>query len=66
MTAEFRHLQLPEDLCAAAELQYARHFGSVEELLCFVLRELLRDDSARLNAAEERVIEQRLRDLGYV
>ena len=66
MTAEFRQVQLPEDLCAAAELQYGRSFPSLEELLSFVLRELLRDDSARLNAAEERVIEQRLRDLGYV
>ena len=66
MTAEFREVRLPEDLCAAAELQYGSQFGSLDELVTFVLQEVLRDDSARLNAAEERVIEQRLRDLGYV
>ena len=66
MIADSRPLQLPEDLCAAAEVRYGGYFRSVEDLLSFVLRELLRDDAAQLNAAEERVIEQRLRDLGYV
>ena len=66
MSSEFREVHLPEDLCAAAEARYARQFESVGDLLACVLRELLRDDAAQLNAEEERIVEQRLRDLGYV
>ncbi len=66
MSSEFREVHLPEDLCAAAEARYAQQFESVADLLACVLRELLRDDAAQLNAEEERIVEQRLRDLGYV
>ena len=66
MISEFREVRVPEELCAAVEWRYGRHFASVEELVAFALRELLRDDVAQLNAEEERIIEQRLRDLGYV
>jgi len=30
------------------------------------LRELLRDESTQMDQAEQRVIEQRLKDLGYI
>lgn len=66
MSSEFRRVEVPEDLCAAAEARYGGQFGSVDELLAYALRELLRDEAAQLNPAEERVIEERLRDLGYV
>jgi hypothetical protein len=66
MNSKFRYVQLPEDLCAAAEARYGRHFASIDDLLTFTLRELLRGDAAQLNAAEERILEERLRDLGYV
>ena len=36
----------------------------LEELLVFVLQELLRDQAAQMDQAEQRVIEQRLKDLG--
>lgn len=57
-----RTVRLPADLCAQAE----KKFGSLEELLEFVLRDLLRDDAAQQDESEQRVIEQRLRDLGYL
>lgn len=66
MSSEYREVHLPEELCADAEARYARRFGSLADLLSFVLHELLRDDAAQLNAEEERTIERRLRDLGYV
>ncbi len=66
MSSEFRWVQVPEDLCAAAEARYGGQFESVDELVKFALRELLRDEAAQLNAADERIIEERLRDLGYV
>jgi hypothetical protein len=32
----------------------------------FLLQELLRDDSAELDRAEQTAVEQRLKDLGYL
>jgi len=38
----------------------------VESLLEFVLRELTRNDAESLDQAEQAILEQRLRDLGYI
>jgi len=65
MTAR-RQISLPEELCASAELQFGARFESVELLLEFVLRELARNDAEGLDQAEHAVLEQRLRDLGYI
>jgi hypothetical protein len=43
-----------------------QNFGSLDELLTFVLEELLREDAAELDQAEERLVAQRLRELGYI
>jgi hypothetical protein len=64
--SETRNVALPADLCAEAEEKFRRQFGSVEQLLEFVLRDLLRDDARRADEAERRMVEQRLRDLGYL
>lgn len=61
-----RQLQLPEDLCAAAEQKFAARFHSVEELLEFVLRDLLQDTAAAADENERRIVEERLRELGYI
>lgn len=66
MSDEVRDVRLPAELCNDAERRFAARFGSVEELLVFVLRELLRDQAAQMDQAEQRVIEQRLKDLGYI
>jgi hypothetical protein len=63
---EMRTVQLPADLCAAAEKKFDRRFGSLEELLAFVLRDLTRDEASQLDEAEQRLVEQRLRELGYL
>ncbi len=63
---ELREVRLPADLCSAAEKKFGQTFGSVEELLIFILRDLLRDDTSRFDQAEEKLIEDRLRDLGYI
>jgi hypothetical protein len=57
-----RTVSLPADLCIRAE----KKFGSLEQLLEYVLRDLLRDDAAQRDEGEQRMIEQRLRDLGYL
>jgi len=64
--SEVREIRLPADLCAAAEKKFGRQFGHLEELLTFVLRDLLRDEASQMDAAEQRLVEERLRELGYL
>ncbi len=66
MSSELRDIRLPAELCNDAEKRFAARFSSVEELLVFVLQELLRDQATQMDQAEQRVIEQRLKDLGYI
>jgi hypothetical protein len=66
MSSEVRDIRLPAELCNDAERCFAARFASVEDLLVFVLQELLRDQAAQMDQAEQRVIEQRLKDLGYI
>ena len=61
-----RSMQLSAALCDAAERRFASAFGSIEQLLESVLTELLRDDALTLHQAETQLVEQRLRDLGYI
>jgi hypothetical protein len=61
-----REVRLSAELCAAAEKKFAGRFKSVEDLLEFVLQDLLRDEASQLDQAEQRVIEERLRELGYI
>jgi hypothetical protein len=63
---ETRDVRLPADLCAAAEKKFERKFGTLEELLTFVLHDLLRDEAFQSDVAEERLVEERLRELGYL
>ena len=66
MTAAMRTIVLPEDLCAAAEQRYRNRFSTVEELITLVLTEITRQDETKLDVEEERIVEERLRDLGYL
>jgi hypothetical protein len=64
--AELREVRLPVDLCRAAEEKFAGRFENIEALLEFVLREAVDDTVTQLDQAEERIVEERLRDLGYI
>lgn len=61
-----RNICLPEELCQAAERKFGGRFGSVEDLLANLLQELLRDDASKMDERELKIVEQRLRGLGYV
>jgi hypothetical protein len=61
-----RTVTLPAELCAQAEKRFAAKFSSLEQMLEYVLRDLVRDDAAQADEGEQRMIEQRLRDLGYL
>ncbi len=63
---EIRQVKLPESLCAAAEQKFRPRFSSIEELLTFVLEDLLDDSAARLDEAEQKIVDERLRELGYI
>jgi len=63
---QYRTVHLPEELCAAAEKSLAGKFDNLETLISFLLQEIVKNDSSRFDRAEEQMIEQRLKDLGYI
>ena len=64
--SDLRSVTLPSDLCEAAEQRFGGRFPRIEQLVEFLLREALREDAVRMDAAEQNLIEKRLKDLGYV
>jgi len=66
MTASLRQVSLPEALCSAAEELYGKRFPSLEKLIVFLLEEVTRQDAVRLDQEERRIIEERLKALGYL
>jgi hypothetical protein len=66
MTASLRQVSLPEDLCSAAEELYRKRFPSLEKLIVFLLEEVTRQDEMGLDQKEKRIIEERLKALGYI
>lgn len=66
MAESIREVRLPSELCRVAEQRYGAQFGSLEQFLEFVLQKLVRDDAAQMDQSEQQVIEQRLKDLGYI
>jgi hypothetical protein len=63
---DFRNVSLPENLCLAAEQRFGQSFGGFEQFLTFLLQELLSDQSGSMDEAEQRLVEERLRELGYL
>ncbi len=63
---EYRTVRLPEDLCATVERSITGQFESLEAMLGFLLQEIVRGDGTRFDQAEQEMLEQRLRDLGYM
>ena len=66
VTESWREIRLPEDLCRAAEQKYGSQFPRLEEFLGVVLQNLVNDEAAQMDEAEARIVEERLRDLGYI
>ena len=66
MTGLMREVHLPADLCEQAQARFGKQFSSVDDLLVFVLKELVRDDAHKMDENEQRMIEERLRGLGYL
>jgi hypothetical protein len=63
---QYRTVQLSEDVCAQAEQWLNGRFDNIEALIDFLLREIMKDDGSTLDQREEEIVQQRLRDLGYI
>jgi len=59
-------VRLPEELCVKAETWLKGRFDSLEGLLSFLVEEIIKDEGAELDQREEEIVQQRLRDLGYI
>jgi hypothetical protein len=61
-----RTVELPEELCARLEKEFGKPFATFEELLVYVMQELTQQQALRMDEAEQKMLEKRLRDLGYM
>jgi len=61
-----RTVNLPEELCRAAEQKFAHRFAVFDELVAELLRQLLRDSALKMDDNEQHIVEERLKDLGYI
>ena len=66
MPENTRSVELPASLCETVEQRFSAHFGGLEPFLTYVLQELVRDDSKQMDDAERRLVEDRLKNLGYM
>jgi len=62
MNTSSRQVSLPDALCVAIE----HRFGNLESFLTFAMNEVLRDQAEVLDQNEQRIVEERLRELGYI
>jgi hypothetical protein len=63
---ETREIYIPADLYSAAEKKFCNDFHSVGELVIFLLQEMISRDTVALDQADQQLVEERLRDLGYI
>jgi len=66
LSDQYRTIRLPEELCSEAETWLNGRFDSLEALIIFAVKEAIKDEGAELDQQEEELVQQRLRDLGYI
>jgi hypothetical protein len=66
VSVTLRDVRLPADLCQKAEAKFGQQFANIEELVTFILGTILSEDARDMDEAESRIVEDRLRDLGYI
>lgn len=66
MPGSTRDVRLSAELCETAEQRFGARFGSLEDLLTHVLEQLVCNDAIQMDQEEQRIIEERLKDLGYI
>jgi hypothetical protein len=66
LTAATREVLIPADLYSAAQKKLGGEFRSIDELVTFLLQDLIDRDTVALDQADQQAVEERLRDLGYI
>lgn len=66
MNNEIRIVKLPEGLCARLQEEFGASFASLEDILVFVMHQLTLPQAVNKDKNEQEILEQRLRDLGYL
>ena len=66
VSGEKRTVELPEDLCARLGKTFGKPFATFEDLLVCVMQTLTQEQAAQIDEAEQKILEKRLRDLGYL
>jgi hypothetical protein len=61
-----RTVDLPEELCARLEKEFGKPFATFEDLLAYVMQQLTQEQASQMDEADQKILEQRLRDLGYM
>jgi hypothetical protein len=64
--SSMRTISLPEELCQRAEQKFRHRFENVGDFVLAVMTELLRDDAMAMDVEEQKIIEERLKGLGYI
>jgi hypothetical protein len=57
---------LSTELCQLAEEKFKSRFSSVDELLTAILNQLLVGEALIMDEGEQRLLEERLKALGYI
>jgi hypothetical protein len=66
LMSTMRTISLPEELCLKAEQKFRHRYESVSDFLLAVMTELLRDNATVMDMSEQKIIEERLKGLGYI
>jgi len=64
--ASTRTIILSTELCQLAEEKFKSRFSSVDELLTAILNQLLVGEALTMDEGEQRLLEERLKALGYI
>jgi hypothetical protein len=63
---DYREIRIDADLYDAAKEKFGKSFDTIDGLVAFLLRELVQGDTVDLDRADQQLVEERLRDLGYM
>ncbi|PYV84928.1 MAG: hypothetical protein DMG93_03110 [Acidobacteria bacterium] len=64
--SNMRNISLPEELCVRAEEKFRHRFENTDDLVTALLTELTREDTVAMDRDEQKIIEERLKGLGYI
>jgi hypothetical protein len=66
LVSNTRTVTLPADVCELAEKRFGKRFASLDDWTTAILKQLLLDESSRMDEKEQRMLEERLKALGYL